>query len=33
MELELNQKHVGSAGWRELVAVLGATLATAVEHA
>ena len=33
MELELNQKHVGSAGWRELVAVLGTTLATAVEHA
>ena len=33
MELELNQKHVASAGWRALVAVLGATLATAVEHA
>ena len=32
MELELNQKHVGSAGWRALVAVLGATLATAVER-
>src|SRR6185436_2658327 len=31
MELELNQKHVGSARWRALVAVLGATLATAVE--
>jgi predicted N-formylglutamate amidohydrolase len=33
MELEINQKHVGSAGWRALVAVLGATLATAVERA
>ena len=32
MELELNQKHVGSRGWRALVAVLGATLATAVEQ-
>lgn len=32
MELELNQKHVGRAGWRALVAVLGATLVTAVEH-
>jgi predicted N-formylglutamate amidohydrolase len=32
MELELNQKHVGSAGWRALVAVLGATLVTAVER-
>ena len=31
MELEVNQKHVGSRGWRALVAVLGATLATAVE--
>ena len=29
MELELNQKHVGSHGWRGLVAVLAATLATA----
>jgi predicted N-formylglutamate amidohydrolase len=33
MELELNQEHVCSAGWRALVAVLGATLVTAVEHA
>ena len=32
MELELNQKHVGSRGWRALVAVLGATLEAAVEH-
>ncbi|HVJ30087.1 MAG TPA: N-formylglutamate amidohydrolase, partial [Gammaproteobacteria bacterium] len=32
MELELNQKHVGSAGWRALLAVLGATLVTAVER-
>jgi predicted N-formylglutamate amidohydrolase len=32
MELELNQKHVGGRGWRSLVAVLAATLATAVEH-
>lgn len=31
MELEINQKHVGSRGWRALVAVLAATLATAVE--
>jgi predicted N-formylglutamate amidohydrolase len=31
MELEVNQKHVGSRGWRALVAVLAATLATAVE--
>jgi predicted N-formylglutamate amidohydrolase len=30
MELEVNQKHVGSPGWRPLVAVLAATLATAV---
>ena len=30
MELELNQKHVGSAGWRALVAVLGASLVTAI---
>ena len=29
MELEVNQKHVGSDGWRKLVAVLAATLATA----
>ena len=32
MELEVNQKHVGSRGWRALVAVLGATLEAAVEH-
>ena len=32
MELELNQKHVGSAGWRALVAVLAATLRTAVDR-
>ena len=31
MELEVNQKHVGSRGWRSLVAVLAATLATAVD--
>ncbi len=31
MELEINQKHVGSRAWRSLVAVLGATLVTAVE--
>ncbi|HUQ52838.1 MAG TPA: N-formylglutamate amidohydrolase [Gammaproteobacteria bacterium] len=31
MELELNQKHVGSRGWRRLVAVLGATLVTACD--
>jgi predicted N-formylglutamate amidohydrolase len=31
MELEVNQKHVGGRGWRALVAVLAATLATAVE--
>lgn len=31
MELEVNQKHVESPGWRALVAVLAATLATAVE--
>lgn len=30
MELEVNQKHVGTPGWRALVAVLAATLATAV---
>jgi len=33
MELELNQKHVASAGWRALVAVLATTLAAAVERA
>jgi predicted N-formylglutamate amidohydrolase len=33
MELEINQKHVGGAGWRALVAVLGATLVTAVARA
>ena len=33
IELEVNQKHVGSAGWRALVAVLAATLRTAVERA
>jgi predicted N-formylglutamate amidohydrolase len=33
MELEVNQKHVGSRGWRAFVAVLSATLATAVERA
>jgi hypothetical protein len=33
MELEVNQKHAGSRGWRALVAVLGATLEAAVEHA
>ena len=32
MELEINQKHVGGARWRALVAVLGATLVTAVER-
>jgi len=31
MELEVNQKHVGSRGWRALVALLAATLVTAVE--
>lgn len=30
MELEVNQKHVGTRGWPKLVAVLAATLATAV---
>jgi predicted N-formylglutamate amidohydrolase len=30
MELEVNQKHAGSRGWRSLVAVLGATLGSAV---
>jgi predicted N-formylglutamate amidohydrolase len=33
MELEVNQKHVGSRGWRALVAALAAALATAVERA
>jgi predicted N-formylglutamate amidohydrolase len=33
VELEVNQKHVASRGWRSLVSVLGATLAAAVEHA
>ena len=32
IELEVNQKHVGTPGWRKLVAVLAATLATAVER-
>ena len=32
MELEVNQKHVGSAGWGAFVAVLGAALATAVDR-
>jgi predicted N-formylglutamate amidohydrolase len=31
MELEINQKHVGSGGWGSLVAVLGTTLVSAVE--
>jgi predicted N-formylglutamate amidohydrolase len=31
MELEVNQKHVGTPAWRSLVAVLAATLARAVE--
>ena len=30
LELEINQKHVGSRAWRSLVAVLGTTLVTAV---
>lgn len=30
MELEINQRHVGSAGWRALVAVLGSALQSAV---
>ncbi len=29
IELEVNQKHVGSAGWRDLVALLADTLASA----
>jgi predicted N-formylglutamate amidohydrolase len=33
MELEVNQKHVGTRGWRALVAVLAATLAVAAERA
>jgi predicted N-formylglutamate amidohydrolase len=33
MELEINQKHVGSRGWRALIAVLSTTLAAAVERA
>jgi predicted N-formylglutamate amidohydrolase len=32
MELEVNQKHASSRGWRKLIAVLGATLLTAVER-
>jgi predicted N-formylglutamate amidohydrolase len=32
MELEVNQKHAGSAAWRALLDVLGATLVTAVER-
>lgn len=32
MELEVNQKHVGTPGWRDLVAVLAATLETAVDE-
>jgi predicted N-formylglutamate amidohydrolase len=32
IELEINQKHVGSPRWRSIVAVLGATLGTAVER-
>jgi predicted N-formylglutamate amidohydrolase len=31
MELEINQKHAGTRGWRSLVAVLGTTLLDAVE--
>jgi hypothetical protein len=33
MELEINQKHVGTRGWRALVAVLAATLAVAADRA
>jgi predicted N-formylglutamate amidohydrolase len=33
MELEINQKHVGTRGWRAFVGVLCATLATAAERA
>lgn len=32
VELEVNQKHVGTARWRSLVAVLAATLGEAVER-
>jgi hypothetical protein len=32
MELEINQKHVGTPDWRALVRVLGATLEEAVER-
>lgn len=32
VEIEVNQKHVGAARWRALVAVLAATLGTAVER-
>jgi predicted N-formylglutamate amidohydrolase len=32
MELEVNQKHAGSRGWRKLIAILGATLLTAIER-
>jgi predicted N-formylglutamate amidohydrolase len=33
MEIEVNQKHAGTRGWRALVAVLGATLAAAAQRA
>jgi predicted N-formylglutamate amidohydrolase len=33
MELEINQKHVGTRGWRALVAVLAATVAVAAQRA
>ena len=29
IELEVNQKHVGSSGWRDLVRLLAETLASA----
>jgi predicted N-formylglutamate amidohydrolase len=32
VELEVNQKHVGSRGWRALIAVLATTLAAAVDR-
>ena len=32
MELEVNQKHVGSSSWRTLVAVLAATLGAAADE-
>ena len=32
LEFEVNQKHVGSPGWRALVAILARSLATAAEH-